>query len=85
MKLHYDISTQAIAMAFSRGAGIVCKDKQCEIDLIVPVLLDDRKESWEAGPKLPVVRLPERLPIGPNTAEEKTFDKLFSPPHTRSK
>ena len=49
---------------------IVCKDKQCDIDLTVPVLLDDRKEIWEAGPKLPV--------CGQNTGEEKIVLTNFS-------
>jgi hypothetical protein len=42
-------------MAFSRGAGIVCKYNQQDIDLLIPVLLDDRKETWEAEPELPII------------------------------
>jgi hypothetical protein len=50
-----NVSAQSMAMSFSRGAGIVCKYNQQDIDLLIPVLLDDRKETWEAEPKLPIV------------------------------
>jgi hypothetical protein len=41
-------------MAFSRGAGIICEYQQRDIDLIVPVLHDDRTQIWEAEPKLAI-------------------------------
>jgi hypothetical protein len=44
IKVDHEISAQAIAMAFSSGAGIVCKNQQPDIDLMVPVLLDDRND-----------------------------------------
>jgi hypothetical protein len=41
-------------MGFSSGPGIACKNQQRDIDLMVLVLLDERKEIWEAEPKLPM-------------------------------
>ena len=53
IQLPSDVLVHAIAMAFSSGTGIICK-YQRDVDLIVPVLLDDRTETWEAEPNLPI-------------------------------
>jgi hypothetical protein len=49
-----NVQPTAIAMAFYRGAGIVCKRNQEAIDLFIPVLLNSERKWWKENDGLPI-------------------------------
>ena len=49
-----NVQPAAIAMAFYRGAGIVCKRNQEAIDLFIPVLLNSERKWWKENDGLPI-------------------------------
>jgi hypothetical protein len=70
IQLPSDVLVHAIAMAFSSGTGIICK-YQRDVDLIVPVLLDDRTEIWEADPNSRFLVLLKGMSIGPKNRRKR--------------
>jgi hypothetical protein len=72
-----DILPHNIAHAFALGYGIVCKKNFPDIDLLIPILLNDKEGFWKSEPLLPMLGPQRGVPVWTEQQETKLL-KNFS-------